>query len=75
MSGESSVSGSGGNHNVVPYDYSDKKADSAKVPKFNGDLEEFSLWKTNFNGYIMRLDGVYVHQTKYTKELLKKFKL
>ena len=30
MSAESSVSGSGsdGNHNVVPYDYNDKKADS-----------------------------------------------
>ena len=25
MSSESSVSGSGGNHNDVPYDYSDKK--------------------------------------------------
>ena len=34
MSTESSVSGSGssGNYNVVPYDYSDKKADSGKVP-------------------------------------------
>jgi len=31
MYGESSVSGSGGNHNVVSYDYSDKKADSGKV--------------------------------------------
>ena len=30
--GESSISGSGGNHNVIPYDYSDKKADSRKVP-------------------------------------------
>jgi len=39
MSGESSVSSSGGNHNVVPYDYSDKKADSGKVRKFNGDPE------------------------------------
>ena len=48
MSAESSVSGSGGNHNVVPYDYIDKKADSGKVSKFNGDLEEFSCWKTNF---------------------------
>ena len=48
MSAESSVSGSGsgGNHNVVPYDYSDKKADS----------EEFSWWKTNFYSYIMGLD-------------------
>jgi len=27
MSAESSVSGFGGNHNVVPYDYSDKKTD------------------------------------------------
>jgi len=26
--GESSVSGLGGNQNVIPYDYSDKKADS-----------------------------------------------
>jgi len=33
MSGESSVSGSGGIHNVVPYDYSDKKADSEKSSK------------------------------------------
>jgi len=37
MSGELFVSCSGGNHNDVPYDYSDKKADSGKVPKFNGD--------------------------------------
>jgi len=42
MSAESSGSGSSGNHNVVPYDYNDKKADSRKVPKFNGDPEEFS---------------------------------
>jgi len=54
--GESSVSGSGGNHNAIPYDYSDKKADSGKVPKFNGDLEEFSWWKTNFYSYVMGLD-------------------
>jgi len=53
---ESSVSGSGVNHNVVSYDYGDKKADSRKVPKFNGDLEEFSWWKTNFYSYIMGLD-------------------
>ena len=56
MSGESSVSGSGGNHNVVPYDYSDKKADSGKVTKFNGNPEEFSWCKTNFYSYIMGLD-------------------
>jgi len=54
--GESSVFGSGGNHNVVPYDYSDKKVDSGKVPKFNGDPEEFSWWKTKFYSYIMGLD-------------------
>ena len=54
--GESSVSGSSGNHNVVPYDYNYKKADSGKVPKFNGDPEEFSWWKTNFYSYIMGLD-------------------
>jgi len=53
MSSESSVSGSGGDHNDVPYDYSDKKADSGKVSKFNGDSEEFSWWKTNFYSYIM----------------------
>jgi len=44
MSVESSNSGSagsGGNHNVVSYDYSEKKTDSGKVPKFNGDPEEF----------------------------------
>jgi len=56
MYGESSVSGSSGNHNVVPYDYSDKKAHSRKVPKFNGDPKEFSLWKTNFYSFIMGLD-------------------
>jgi len=56
MSGESSISGSGGHHNVVPYDYSDKKADSRKVPKFNGDPKEFSWWKTNFYSYITGLD-------------------
>jgi len=54
--GESSVSGSSVNHNVVSYDYGVKKADSRKVPKFNGDPEEFSWWKTNFYSYIMGLD-------------------
>jgi len=43
MSGEDSTSGqNNNNNNVVPYDYGDEKADSGKVPKFNGDLEEFS---------------------------------
>jgi len=40
--GESSVSGSGVNHNAISYDYGDKKVDSGKVPQFNGDPEEFS---------------------------------
>jgi len=53
---ESSISGSGVNHIVVSYDYGDKKADSGKVSKFNGDPEEFSWWKTNFYSYIMGLD-------------------
>ena len=57
FAGESSVSGSGGNHNVVSYHYRDKKADSRKVPKFNnGDPEEFSWWKTNFYNYVMGLN-------------------
>jgi len=56
MYGESSVSSSCGNHIVVPYDYSDKKAGSGKVPMFNGHPEEFSSWKTNFYSYIMGLD-------------------
>ena len=53
--GESSVSSSSVNHNVS-YDYDDKKADSGKVPKFNGDPEEFSWWKTNFYSYVMGKD-------------------
>jgi len=56
MSDEDSTSGSGQNNNVVPYDYGSKKADSGKVPKFNGDPEEFSSWKTNFYSYVMGLD-------------------
>jgi len=59
MSAESSVSGStgsGSNHNDVPYDYNEKKTYSGKVPKFNGDPEEFSWWKTNFYSYIICLD-------------------
>jgi len=42
---ESSVSGSGGNYNVVGHDYGtieDKKSDSNKAPRFIGDPEEFS---------------------------------
>jgi len=53
MSGEDSTSGSG---SVVPYDYGDKKAESGKVPKFNGDPKEFSWWKTIFYSYVMGLD-------------------
>jgi len=44
------------NNNDVPYDYGDKKAEFGKVPKFNGDPEEFSWWKTNFYSYVMGLD-------------------
>jgi len=57
MYGEGSSFGqNNNNNNVVPYDYGDKKADSGKVPKFNGDPEEFSWWKTNFYSYVMGLD-------------------
>ena len=55
MSGEDSTYGFGQNNNVVPYDYSNKKADSSKVPKFKGDPEEFSWWKTNFYSYVTGL--------------------
>ena len=50
---EDSTSGSGV---VVAYDYGEKKAESCKVPRFNGDPEEFSWWKTNFYRYVMGLD-------------------
>jgi hypothetical protein len=45
MSGESvSSNGSGHNYNVVAHDYNDdnKKSNVGKIPKFNGDPEEFS---------------------------------
>jgi len=32
------------------------KSKSGKVPRFNGDPEEFSWWKTNFYSYVMGLD-------------------
>jgi len=54
MSGEDTSTSR--NNNVVPYDYGDKKIGSGKVPKFNGDPEEFSWWKTNFYSYVMSLD-------------------
>jgi len=44
------------NNDDVPYVYGDKKVKSGKVPKFNGDPEEFSWWKTNFYSYVMGLD-------------------
>ena len=61
MSAEESTSRSGTSHSggvAVPYDYGygDKKAESGKVPRFNGDPEEFSWWKTNFYSYVMGLD-------------------
>ena len=56
MSGEDPTSGSG-NNNDVPYDYgNNRKSDSGKVPKFNGDPEEFSWWKTNFYSYVIGLN-------------------
>ena len=44
---------------VVAFDYGtseDKKSDSNKAPRFNGDPEEFSWWKTKMYSYIMSLD-------------------
>ena len=41
------------------YDYGtsdDKKSDSGKAPKFNGNLGEFSWWKTNMYSHIMGFD-------------------
>jgi hypothetical protein len=53
MYGEDSTSRSW-NNNVLPYYYgNNKKADVGKVPKFSGDPEEFSWWKTNFYSYVM----------------------
>jgi len=61
MFAEESTSRSGTSHSggaTVPYDYGygDKKAESGEVPRFNGDPEEFSWWKTNFYSYVMGLD-------------------
>jgi len=68
---------SSGQNNGVPYDYgtSDKKSDSGKAPKFNGDPEEFSWWKTNMYSYIMGLEGAAIDRNKHThaqKKLYKK---
>jgi len=53
FSDEPSSSQNRDNH-IVPYDYgNNKKSDSGKVPKFNGDPEEFSWWKTNFYSHVM----------------------
>jgi len=54
MSGEDSTFSR--NNNDVRYDYGDKKSDTGKVPKFNGDPEESCWWKTNFYSYVMGLD-------------------
>jgi len=46
-------------NNVVAYDYGtsdDKKSDSSKAPRFNGDPETFSWWKTKMYSFIMGLD-------------------
>jgi len=61
MSAKESTSRSGTSHSggaAVPYDYGygDKKAESGKVPRFNGNPEEFSWWKTNFYSYVMGID-------------------
>jgi hypothetical protein len=59
MSGESVYgNGSGHNHNDVAHDCNgdNKKSSIGKIPKFNGDPEEFSWWKTNFYSYVMSLD-------------------
>jgi len=56
-SGDSSSYGTG--HNVVSYSYGtsdDKKTDSNKAPRFNGDPEEFSWWKTKMYSHIMGLN-------------------
>jgi len=53
--GENSIPG----NNVIPCDYGtsvDKKSDSSKAPRFNGNPEEFSWWKTNMYSHIMGLD-------------------
>jgi len=52
-------SSSGQNNNDIPYDYGtsdDKKSGSNKAPRFNGNPEEFSWWKTNMYSHIMGLD-------------------
>jgi len=61
MSGEESTSRSGTSQSggaAIPYDYGygDKKAESGKMSRFNGDPEEFFWWKTNFYSYVMGLD-------------------
>jgi hypothetical protein len=56
MSSDTSSSGPAHNH-ALPFDYGDnKKSNFGKIPKFNGDPEEFSWWKTNFYSYVMGLD-------------------
>jgi len=45
MSSESSVSGSSGNHNVVPYDYSDNKLTQEKFQSLMEILKSFPSGK------------------------------
>jgi len=52
----SGTSQSGGASIPYGYGYGDKKSESEKVSRFNGDPEEFSWWKTNFYSYVMGLD-------------------
>jgi hypothetical protein len=75
MSSESSSSGQT-NNNVVSYDYGDiKKSNFGMIPKFNGDPEDFSWWKTNFYNYSwvkMKNYGTYLKMVLVTWSLMKK---
>jgi hypothetical protein len=53
-----STSGSVPDHSTVAHDYNvdNKKSSVGKIPRFNGDPEEFSWRKTNFYSYVMSLD-------------------
>ncbi|KEH17648.1 hypothetical protein MTR_0003s0160 [Medicago truncatula] len=65
---------------AIPYDYgSNKKYDYGKVPKFNGDPEEFSWWKTNFYKYgigdlVVDEEGAAIDRRKHTPAQKKFYK-